>query len=183
MSAEKVLDPVMMLGVARLDGTPIDSPLFAAVSVTEELLTRLRLLTDLCGAHRIDWLMTETLTPPVYWDQAPGDPLGPLTDITTQWHVLGTLHYAELTARRPLPGGGYGLPEVIGQTPLVDIVEYESLQARGYIIDFREHERHDEVIGTPFVLAVYRRMMETKLWPEMLDPQVFEVADDDSGFP
>jgi hypothetical protein len=158
-------DPILILSVAKPDGTPIEAPLFAAVHVTQSLVTRLSKLSRLCKTHRLMWLATDHVDPPVFWDVAAHG----LIDVTTTWHTVGDIHYAELSARSPLAGGSHSLAEVIGVTTMVDLSECEHLRAQGYVIDFRQHEGHEEAVGEPFASAVVRQMKASGLWPAHAD--------------
>lgn len=155
-------NPILILSVAAPDGTPIRATLFAAVSVTHALTTRLAKLSRLCKANKLAWLATEQVEPPVFWNVAAHD----LIDPTTTWHTVDDMHYAQLMARRPRAGGGHGLPEVIGETPLIDLAEFKRLRAAGYVIDFREHDTHEEATGEPFASAVVEQMKACGLWPQ-----------------
>ncbi len=158
-------DPILILSVAKADGTPIDAPLFAAIHVTETLVDRLTTLSRLCKENHLAWLATYHLDPPVFWDIAAHG----LIEITTVWHIAGEAHYAELIARRPSAEGSYGLSETIGETPLVDLSEFGNLREQGYFIDFREHQGREAASSEPFALAVIEQMKARGLWPAHAD--------------
>lgn len=146
-------DPTLFLGVSDLAGTPLDTPLFAAVHVTHRLVVRLRQLSRLCRTGRIAWLATREIDSPVYWDVTEDQ----MTETTTTWHVVGEEHYAELTARRAVPGG-YGCLEFIGQTALVSLSELANMREQHMIVDFRDCGGRDEVNEEPFAMTVMQRV-------------------------
>lgn len=150
-------NPTLFLGLANGKGTPLTAPLFGAVNVSAVLVRRLRRLARLCERERLERLVTCDVEPPVFWDALDDD----WTEQSTIWHVDGTYVYAEFMARRR-KRGGYGKLEVVGQTPLVDLVELEHLRAHHIPMDFRDHEGQDDVLGEPFALAVWSRLAAWK---------------------
>ena len=156
----KTVNPTLILSVADLNGTSLETPLFAAIHVTHRLVLRLRQLTKACWAHRIAWLATQDVEPPVYWDASDDA----MTEQTTTWHVVGASIHIELTARRRRRGG-YGQLEVIGQTPVVDLAELMHMRRQRIVLDFREDGDREDGCGEPFAVAVIERLRSAGIWP------------------
>jgi hypothetical protein len=159
----------MILAVAR-EGRAVASPLFGAVKLTPQLFDRLRGLSELCSAHRLEMVTLLDLDPPVYWSVAPGDDLCGFIEEHTRWAVLGKHHRAELWGRRRLPDGSYSEAEMMGVTPLVLLDEMSDMRSRRTALDLWELEDSEAVLGTPFLVAVHERMAALKLWPASEPP-------------
>jgi hypothetical protein len=156
--------PVLILGVS---GTPdpTDAPLFAAVHVTQELVDRFQELTDLCVTHKLESVTTTTVEPPLYWDIPKHSMFADIADATTIWHIDGDSISAQLQGRRRLPEGGYGHIENLADTYFFDVQDLRQWREQRYVIAFQTFENHDQVLGAPFALMVYERMVEMRLWP------------------
>lgn len=155
------VQPTLFLTVADRAGKKLDEPYFAALSVTSAVVARLRRLARLCETHRIAWLATVDCPPP-YWHTSDDR----LTDERSTWHVVGTVLYVELSARRRVEGG-YGELEVIGQTAAIDLAELVHMRKHRIVLDFREHDGQYQDGDEPFALEVVRRLRHTGVWPQL----------------
>ena len=156
----KAINPTLILSAADSNGASLDTPLFCALNVTHGLVLRLRRLARLCKTHRIAWLATQDVEPPVYWDAS--DEV--MTEQTTTWFAVGASIYVELSARRRVRGG-YGRLEVIGQSPVFDLAELVHMRQQRIVLDFREHHGQNGRDGEPFALAVIQRLRGVGVWP------------------
>ena len=157
-------DPVLILGAS---GTPdpTDAPLFAAVHATQELVDRFQELTDLCVTHQLASVTTTAVEPPIYWDIPAHSMFTDIAEATTIWRIDGDSISAQLQGRRRVPEGGYGHVENLAQTYFFDVQDLRQWRDQQYVIAFQTFENHDQVLGAPFALMVYERMVEMKLWP------------------
>ena len=159
----KTVNPTLILSVTDPNGDSSDTPLFCALNVTHGLVLRLRRLARLCETHRIAWLASQDVEPPVYWDAS--DDV--MTEQTTTWFAVGASIYVELSARRRVRGG-YGRLEVIGQSPVFDLAELVHMRQQRIVLDFREHDGLNEEDAEPFAVAVIERLRAAGVWPQAL---------------
>jgi hypothetical protein len=131
---------------------------------------RFQELTDLCVTHKLESLTTTTVEPPLYWDIPKHSMFADIADATTIWHIDGDSISAQLQGRRRLPEGGYGHIENLADTYFFDVQDLRHWRDQQYVIAFQTFEHHDQVLGAPFALMVYERMVEMKLWPDEEPP-------------
>ena len=153
-------EPTLILAVTDPHGTPISSPLFAAIKLTASLFDRARALTRLCAEHRIERMSVLEVAPPVYWDIAANAVAEQVFDGDTRWTVQGTGHNVELWGRRRTADGKYTAVHCLAVSVHADISLLESLREQTVLVEFLVDDRgHEQLLGQPFSLAVHARMV------------------------
>ncbi len=160
-------EPVLFLSVALPDGQVTESPLFAAVQVTEPLVRRLRELEPLCDRHGLLSVRQEHpgSEPPIYWEERQGSRMDGYLGSYVEWCVVGTTAEATLWGQLQMPDGGHGPVEPLARTYLADLRQLEAMRRgprhlHSLALDFASHEGWHEATGRDFELAVLARLAQ-----------------------
>lgn len=160
-------EPVLFLSVALPDGQVTESPLFAAVQVTETLVTRLRELEPLCDQH--DLLSVRFEHPdseaPIYWEESQGSRMDGYLGAYVEWCVAGGTAEATLWGQLQNEDGSHGPVEPLARTYLADLQQLEAMRRvprdlHPVALDFSCHEGWHEAAGRDFELAVLARVAQ-----------------------
>jgi hypothetical protein len=160
-------EPVIFLSVALPDGEVTESPLFAAVQVTEALVQRLRELEPLCDRHNLLSVRFEHSESgsPVYWEERAGSRMDGYLGTYVEWCVAGATAEATLWGQLQMADGGHGPVEPLARACVVELSQLEAMRAvppeqRAAALDFACHEGWSEATGRDFELAVLGRVAQ-----------------------
>lgn len=162
-------EPVIFLSVSLPDGQITESPLFAAVQVTDALVQRLRELEPLCDRHDLLSVRFEhnELPAPVYWEEREGARMDGYLGTYVEWCVAGATAEATLWGQLHVADGEYGPVEPLARACVVELHQLEAMRAvppelRSAALDFACHEGWSEATGRDFELAVLARVAQLR---------------------